>query len=63
MFKRKPSPELQAVHAAAAEFDLADCERKSAVERLMGRLRNPLTQDERRAFEALISTDERRDWR
>jgi hypothetical protein len=59
MFKRKPSPEMEAIRALTEEIEVAGVERKSALERLIGRL--ALTDSERQAFNALLSTDERRD--
>lgn len=59
MFKRKPSPEMEAINREADEIGAASAERKSTLERLIGTL--AITDSERRAFQALLSTDERRD--
>ena len=61
MFRRKPSPELAAIKKEAEEICAASAERKSTLDRLLGKLGHPLTDGERRAFKALLSTDERRD--
>jgi hypothetical protein len=59
MFKRKPSPELEAIRALTDEIKAVDAERKSTLERLVSKL--AITDSERRAFKALLLTDERRD--
>lgn len=59
MFRRKPSPELEAIKKEAEEIGAASAERKSTLERLIGKL--ALSDSERRAFQALLNTDERRD--
>jgi hypothetical protein len=61
MFKRKPSPEMQAINKEAEEICASDAERKSTLDRLLGRLRDPLTDGERKAFRALLNNDERHD--
>jgi hypothetical protein len=61
MFRRKPSPEMDAINREAEEIGAADVERKSTLERLIGHLSNPLTDPERKAFKALLLTDERRE--
>lgn len=59
MFKRKSSPEMDAINKESEEICASSAERKSTLERLIGKL--ALTDTERRAFDALLSTDERRD--
>ena len=59
MFRKKPSPEMDAINKEAEEICAASAERKSTLERLIGKL--ALTDPERRAFQALLSTDERRE--
>ena len=59
MFRKKPSPEMDAINKEAEEICAAADERKSTLERLVSKL--SLTDNERRAFKALLLTDERRD--
>jgi hypothetical protein len=59
MFKRKTSPEMDAINRESEEICAASAERKSTLERLVSKL--SITDDERRAFKALLLTDERRD--
>ncbi len=59
MFKRKPSPEMDAINREADEICAASAERKSTLERLVSKL--SLTEPERRAFRALLNNDERHD--
>lgn len=40
MFKRKPSPEMEAIRALADEIKAADVERKSALDRLLKNLQD-----------------------
>lgn len=61
MFRRKPSPEMDAINKEAEEIGASDAERKSTLERLLSKLSDPLTETERKAFKALLLTDERRD--
>ena len=61
MFRRKPSPELEAINKEAEEIDAAHAERKSTLGRLIEKLGAPLSDGERRAFKALLSADERRE--
>lgn len=59
MFKRKPSAEMEAINKETEEICADAAERKSTLERLIGKL--ALSEPERRAFRALMNNDERRD--
>lgn len=61
MFRKKPSPELEAIQQVAEEIGATNAERKSVLDRLIAKLHDPLTGAERHAFNALLDTDERRD--
>jgi hypothetical protein len=61
MFRKKPSPELEAIQREADEIGATNAERKSVLDRIIAKLHDPLTDPERRAFGALLLTDERRD--
>jgi hypothetical protein len=61
MFRKKPSPELEAIEREAEEIGATNAERKSVLDRLVAKLHDPLTGGERQAFKALLDTDERRD--
>jgi hypothetical protein len=61
MFRKKPSPELEAIQREAEEIGAANTERKSVLDRLIAKLHDPITAAERRAFNAMLNTDERRD--
>jgi hypothetical protein len=61
MFRKKPSPELEAIQREAEEIGVTNAERKSVLDRLIAKLHDPITAEERHAFNALLNADERRD--
>ncbi len=47
MFRKKPSPELEAIQREAEEIGATNAERKSVLDRLIAKLHDPLTGNER----------------